>query len=83
MKAGFDLSVVVPCFNEEANLANLVQRIHETMTMAGIATEIVLVDDCSRDKTRQIIEELARAHPFVVGVFHEKNQGRKASSATR
>lgn len=75
MKAAFDLSVVVPCFNEEANLANLVQRIHETMTMAGIATEIVLVDDCSRDKTRQIIEGLSRAHPFVVGVFHEKNQG--------
>jgi phenylacetate-CoA ligase len=73
--AGFDLSVVVPCFNEEANLANLVQRIHETMTMAGIATQIVLVDDCSRDRTRQIIGELSTGHPFVLGVFHERNQG--------
>jgi len=73
--ASFDLSVVVPCFNEEANLANLVQRIHETMTMAGIGTEIVLVDDCSRDRTRQIIGELSTRHPFVLGVFHERNQG--------
>ena len=75
MTASFDLSVVVPCFNEEANLANLVQRIHETMTMAGIGTEIVLVDDCSRDRTRQIIGELSTRHPFVLGVFHERNQG--------
>ena len=71
----FDLSVVVPCFNEEANLENLVQRIHEIMTMSGIATEIVLVDDCSRDRTRAIIEDLGKRHPFVTGVFHEKNQG--------
>jgi phenylacetate-CoA ligase len=71
----FDLSVVVPCFNEEANLENLVQRIHETMTMSGISTEIVLVDDCSRDRTKAIIEDLSRRHDFVTGVFHEKNQG--------
>jgi phenylacetate-CoA ligase len=75
VKGAFDLSVVVPCFNEEANLGNLVERIRETMTMANIATEIVLVDDCSRDRTRQIIEELSRQHPFVLGVFHERNQG--------
>jgi phenylacetate-CoA ligase len=71
----FDLSVIVPCFNEEANLGNLVRRLDETMTMAGIRTEIVLVDDCSRDRTRSIIEDLGRNNPFVTGVFHEKNQG--------
>ena len=75
MTAAFDLSIIVPCFNEEANLANLVARIHETMTMAGIAAEVVLVDDCSRDRTRQIIVDLSRQHPFVTGVFHERNQG--------
>lgn len=75
MKPAFDLSVIVPCFNEEANLRNLVQRIHETMSMAGIATEVVLVDDCSRDRTQRIIQELSKQHPFVLGVFHERNQG--------
>ena len=75
MKTGFALSVVVPCFNEEANLENLVARIHETMTMANIATEIVLVDDCSRDGTRKIIEDLSAQHPYVTGVYHERNQG--------
>lgn len=75
MKSGFNLSVVVPCFNEEANLENLVTRIHETMTMSGIATEIVLVDDCSRDRTREIIRDLEVRHPFVTGVFHQRNQG--------
>jgi len=75
MTTAYDLSVIVPCFNEEANLVNLVNRIHETMTMAGISTQIVLVDDCSRDRTRAIIEELSREHSFVLGVFHERNQG--------
>jgi phenylacetate-CoA ligase len=71
----FDLSIIVPCYNEEANLKNLVDRIDETMTMSRIATEIVLVDDCSRDRTKEIIQDLARKHPFVTGVFHERNQG--------
>lgn len=70
-----ELSVIVPCFNEEKNLPNLVDRLSDAMRLGGIAAEIVLVDDRSRDKTGDVIRRLATAHPFVRGVFHEVNQG--------
>ena len=52
MTGSAELSVIVPCFNEEKNLPSLVARLDETMRINGIAVEIVLVDDCSRDRTR-------------------------------
>jgi phenylacetate-CoA ligase len=71
-----DLSVIVPCFNEEANLNELVARFVDILGLFRIRAEIILVDDCSRDATRRVIESLEQRHPgTVVGVFHEQNQG--------
>jgi glycosyltransferase involved in cell wall biosynthesis len=44
-----DLSIVVPVYNEEANLAPLVEQLLATLRPLGLAFEIVLVDDGSRD----------------------------------
>jgi phenylacetate-CoA ligase len=71
-----DLSVIVPCYNEEANLNELVTRFIAILDLFRIRAEVVLVDDCSRDATRRVIEELQARHAgTVVGVFHEQNQG--------
>jgi len=75
MSSDFDLSVIVPCFNEEQNLPNLVARLEEVMNLNRIRPQIVLVDDCSRDRTREVIRDLEKTHPTVTGVFHERNQG--------
>lgn len=75
MSGPAELSVIVPCFNEEKNLPNLVERLGDAMRLGGIAAEIVLVDDCSRDKTAEVIRRLAIEHPGVKGVFHQVNQG--------
>lgn len=69
------LSVIVPCYNEEANLRELVRRTREALALHRIAGEVLLVDDKSRDGTRAVIEELARAHPEVVGLHHEETRG--------
>ena len=70
-----DLSVIVPCFNEEENLAPLVRRLDAAARQEGIETEIILVDDASRDGTRREIEREAAARPNVVGRYHEANRG--------
>ena len=75
MSTQAELSIIVPCFNEEGNLPNLVARLDETMSLNGIKAEIVLVDDCSRDRTRSVIQELATRHSFVKGVYHDRNMG--------
>jgi dolichol-phosphate mannosyltransferase len=68
------LSVILPAFNEEALLADCVRRLHAALAALGVAAEIVLVDDGSRDRTPAIADELARALPGVVAL-HQPNQG--------
>src|SRR3989442_15328413 len=70
-----ELSVLVPCFNEEGNLPELVERTERVFERRGIAGEVVLVDDGSRDGTAAQIEALAARFANVVGVHHPTNRG--------
>ena len=71
-----ELSVIVPCYNEELNLPELVVRVLRVFESGGIHGELVLVDDCSKDSTARVIREQELANPgVVVGVFHRQNQG--------
>lgn len=70
------LSVVSPCFNEEDNIDALHARLSAACRDAvGEDYEIVLVDDGSRDRTREMIGALAERDPHVVGVVLSRNHG--------
>src|SRR4051812_21701045 len=58
-----ELAVVVPTFNERANVAELVERLDACL--AGLAWEVVFVDDDSPDGTAEAVRELARRDPRV------------------
>ncbi len=70
-----ELSVVVPAYNEEEVLRPLYERLRSVLDGAGVSWEIVLVDDGSTDRTRQILEELHREDPRVRAVFLSRNFG--------
>ena len=70
-----ELSVIVPCFNEEDNLPELVERTERVFDRRRIRGEIVLVNDGSRDGTAAQIAALGERHPCVVGVHHPTNRG--------
>ncbi len=71
-----ELSVIVPCYNEELNLPELCERLVSTFTVGGFRGEILLVDDGSKDGTAGVIRALMAKHPgVVVGCFHEVNRG--------
>jgi dolichol-phosphate mannosyltransferase len=70
-----DLGIVVPAFNEEANLPTLVRELATTLEPAGIQYELVLVDDGSRDGTRGVIRALCRENPTVRGLLLSRNFG--------
>ncbi len=74
------LSLVVPAYDEEANLRLLYQRI---LAVFGARSdwELVLVDDGSRDGTARVMHELAREDPRVVAVFLQQNCGQTAALA--
>jgi len=58
-----DLSIIVPVYNEEEVLHELHKRLTESLGLLGKSYEIILVDDGSRDKSVQIMMELARRDP--------------------
>jgi dolichol-phosphate mannosyltransferase len=72
------LSVVVPCYNEEATLEKLVARV----LSVELPLEVIIVDDGSKDRSREIASRLAAADAHVRTVFHEANRGKGAALAT-
>lgn len=70
-----DLSVVVPAFNEEANLAVLYERLASALDGLGLEWELIIVDDCSRDATFAVIGTLAGRDARVRGVRFARNAG--------
>jgi cellulose synthase/poly-beta-1,6-N-acetylglucosamine synthase-like glycosyltransferase len=65
-------SVIIPCHNEEDNIAECVRRV----PLLGSATEIVVVDDGSTDETRRRVEELMRIDSRVRLIAYDKNHGK-------
>lgn len=74
-----DLSVVIPVFNEETCLDELLDRCLAACDSTGRSFEIVLVDDGSRDRSRDIITAHNARRPEVVGVFLNRNYGQHAA----
>jgi glycosyltransferase involved in cell wall biosynthesis len=51
------LSIVIPAYNEERFIATLLQQIHDLdLAPLGFTKEVIVVDDCSRDRTAEIVE---------------------------
>jgi undecaprenyl-phosphate 4-deoxy-4-formamido-L-arabinose transferase len=74
------LSVVIPVFNEEANLNELISRCLTTCSSLGKTFEIILVDDGSSDRSAQILTEAAEKNPGnVIGVMLNRNYGQHAA----
>ena len=68
------LSVVIPVFNEIDTLAGIVERVRAV----PVTTEIILVDDCSSDGSRELVRSLAESDG-VQAVLHEVNRGKGAA----
>ena len=74
----YDLSLVVACYNEEVELEESVRQVVEILDNTRWTYEIIFVDDCSQDRTREIIEGLLVEYKGknFRKLFHENNTGR-------
>jgi glycosyltransferase involved in cell wall biosynthesis len=75
------LSVIMPCFNEQETIRDIVVRVlsadrHE------LEIELIIIDDGSRDKSRELITELSDNDGRIRPIFQEHNRGKGAALRT-
>ncbi|MBT3361011.1 MAG: glycosyltransferase family 2 protein [Rhodospirillales bacterium] len=75
------LSVVIPCYNEESTLAQLVDRVTSADT-SGLDLEILIINDASTDGSAEIAKSIASTDPRIVFEQHEENMGKGAALRT-
>jgi glycosyltransferase involved in cell wall biosynthesis len=73
------VSIVVPAFNEEANLPDLYRRLCAVLVGRGWAFELIVVNDGSVDRTPAVIKELRRQDPRVHYIMLSRNFGHQAA----
>ncbi|MDY4833725.1 MAG: glycosyltransferase family 2 protein [Frisingicoccus sp.] len=70
------ISFVIPCYNSEKNIHGVLEEIRNAMAeRPEVDYEVVLVNDCSKDRTADIIKEIAHEDPHVIAVDLAKNAG--------
>lgn len=67
--ASYRIAIVLPAYNEAARIANTLRG------LPAYVRHIIVVDDCSRDATSDVVQELAANDPRIELIRHEKNQG--------
>ena len=73
------LSVIIPIYNEQATLTEIVRRVRAT----PVEKEIILVDDGSTDKTKEILDRIEKEEIKDLKIFHHSvNQGKGAAVKT-
>jgi len=77
--AGARVSIVIPVYNEEANLRELVDRVAAAMQPSGADFELILVDDGSRDGSGRVLEELAVERPWLRPLQLIRNYGQSVA----
>ncbi|HNS42706.1 MAG TPA: glycosyltransferase family 2 protein, partial [Taishania sp.] len=77
-----DISVVIPLFNEDESLPELHAWIKRVMDAHQFSYEVVFVDDGSKDKSWQVIEQLAQENKEVRGIKFQRNYGKSAALHT-
>lgn len=75
---GLDLSLILPCYDEKAVLEESVREIIQTLDATRWSYEIIFVDDCSHDNTRELIQQTITEYSDrnLRYLFHDDNKGR-------
>jgi glycosyltransferase involved in cell wall biosynthesis len=82
MAAG-TVSILIPLYNEEEFIGTLLERVLAAPLPEGLAREVIVVDDGSKDGSAEVVEEIAAAHPGVVRLVRQpRNQGKGAAIRT-
>ena len=71
------ISVMIPCYNEEENVREICAAVIDVLEkeLSSYDYEILFIDNCSQDKTREYLREMCKKNPKVKAIFNAKNFG--------
>ena len=73
------LSVIIPCFNEEKTISQIISKVDQ---FKSFPKEIVIINDCSTDNSKKIIEDISKKNNLIKLINHSVNQGKGAALRT-
>jgi glycosyltransferase involved in cell wall biosynthesis len=78
------LSIIIPIYNEERTVLNILHKLADLVLIRGISTELVLVNDCSTDRTHDVITQYLASSCTcnILYIQHEINRGKGAALRT-
>lgn len=78
------LSIVIPVYNEERTIHLILNKVLEVQLLDGMQKEIILVNDCSKDKSEEVLKQYMAEHPNTNMRYlrHEVNKGKGAALHT-
>ena len=74
-----ELSFAIPCFNEEANVVAMYEAVTAEAEKHASSHEIIFIDNCSTDRTRDLLRELCARDARVRAIFNNRNYGQMRS----
>jgi len=81
-KKRYTLSLIIPCYNEAATIERCVERVSKINYGRDFALELVIVNDCSTDKSAEKLSSISKKYPEIKIFTHEKNRGKGAALKT-
>ncbi|MFI3268028.1 MAG: glycosyltransferase family 2 protein [Rikenellaceae bacterium] len=74
-----DISLVIPMFNEDESIGELIQWIDKTLKRENLSYEAIFIDDGSTDNSWKVLEEIKASNPNVRGIKFSRNYGKAAA----
>jgi glycosyltransferase involved in cell wall biosynthesis len=74
-----EISFAIPCFNEEANVVAMYEAVTAEAEKHAASHEIIFIDNCSTDRTRELLRDLCARDARVRAIFNNRNYGQMRS----
>lgn len=75
----YKISIIMPALNEEDNISKAIENVVNSFNRLNVFGEIVVVNDGSTDRTKEIVDSLMKQYPFIQLVCHDTPKGIGAS----
>jgi glycosyltransferase involved in cell wall biosynthesis len=76
------LSIIIPAYNEERTIHLILQKVDEVKLIADIEKEVIIVNDCSTDRTSETVKNIISKYSYMRFVEHIENKGKGAAIHT-